>query len=425
MELALCSPRPRDAWRRIRTFLDTARTFGETRGSDLRSFLAWCQLHADDDVRVDEVVPPEPDDNAVRILTMHGAKGLEFPICVLADLGSKRMSGGMAVHFPEEGGIAVALSKKLTNAPHRAHANALLDAEHLERLRLLYVAATRARDHLILALHRSPPAKEPDHTITVTNAEILATASADLDTHVALEPTVLPLPALLPPDTTPIPDEATWAAGLNNVRVGGRKQRTVSATSLTAEDAEPDGEADPRWHGEAGRHGPAIGRAVHRALELVDFRGDDIAEARAAAAAEDVDPDAVAIKVAAALASPSVQAAAASDHWRELFVAVPLDDELLLEGYVDLVYREDDGLIVVDYKTDVFHGDSELDAKVDRYRLQGGAYALALERATGLPVHRMTFCFLGDGEATERHLNDLPAAMADAEAAALALSPPD
>ena len=425
MELALCSPRPRDAWRRIRTFFDTARTFGETRGSDLRSFLAWCQLHSDDDVRVDEVVPPEPDDNAVRILTMHGAKGLEFPICVLADLGSKRMSGGMAVHFPEEGGIAVALSKKLMNAPHRAHADALLDADHLERLRLLYVAATRARDHLILALHRSTPAKEPDHTIAVTNAEILATASADLDTHVALEPTVLPLPALLPPDTTPIPDEATWAAGLNNARVGGRKQRTVSATSLAADGVEPDGEADPRWHGEAGRHGPAIGRAVHRALELVDLRGDGIAEARAAAAAEDVDPDAVAIKVAAALASPSVQAAAASDHWRELFVAVPLDDELLLEGYVDLVYREGDGLIVVDYKTDVFHGDVELDAKVDRYRLQGGAYALALERATGLPVHRMTFCFLDDGGATERHLDDLPAAMADAEAAARTLSPPD
>ena len=212
MELALCSPRPRDAWRRIRTFLDTARAFGETRGSDLRSFLAWCRLHAADDVRVDEVVPPEPDDNAVRILTMHGAKGLEFPICVLADLGSKRMSGAMAVHFPEQGGIAVALTKKLANAAHRTHADALLDAEHLERLRLLYVAATRARDHLVLALHRNTPAKEPDHTAKVTNAEIVATASADLDTHVTLEPTVLPLPALLPPDTTTIPDEATWSA---------------------------------------------------------------------------------------------------------------------------------------------------------------------------------------------------------------------
>jgi len=430
MELALCSPRPRDAWRRIRTFLDTARAFGETRGSDLRSFLAWCRLHAADDVRVDEVVPPEPDDNAVRILTMHGAKGLEFPICVLADLGSKRMSGGMAVHFPEEGGIAVALTKKLANAAHRAHADALLDADHLERLRLLYVAATRARDHLVLALHRSTPAKEPDHTGTVTNAEILATASADLDTHVVHEPTVLPLPALLPPDTTPIPDEATWAVELDNARVGGERRRTVSATSLAADDAEPDDEAERRWHGEAGRHGPAIGRAVHQALEVTDLAGDGSAEGLAAATAENVDPDAVVAKVAAALAAPSVRAAAAVEHWRELYVAVPINDDVLLEGYLDLAWRstEDgvDGLTVLDYKTDAFTDDVDLDAKVARYRHQGAAYALALGRTTGRPVHRMVFCFVGGPDGTpavERRVDNLDAAVAEVEALLAAQAP--
>ncbi|MDG2906725.1 MAG: UvrD-helicase domain-containing protein [Acidimicrobiales bacterium] len=427
MELALCSPRPRDAWRRIRTFLDTARAFGETRGSDLRSFLAWCRLHAADDVRVDEVVPPEPDDNAVRILTMHGAKGLEFPICVLADLGSKRMSAGLAVHFPEGGGIAVALTKKLANAPHRAHADALLDADHLERLRLLYVAATRARDHLVLALHRSTPAKEPDHTVTVTNAEILASASADLDMHVVLEPTVLPLPALLPPDTTPIPDGATWVAELDDARVAGERRRTVSATSLAADGAGPDAEAEVeverRWHGEAGRHGPAIGRAVHQALEVADLTGDGSADARVAAASEDVDPDAVVAKVAAALVAPSVRAATAAEHWRELYVAVPIDDDVLLEGYLDLAWRstEDgvDGLTVLDYKTDAFTDESDLDAKVARYRHQGAAYALALGRAAGLPVHRMVFCFVGGPDGTpavERRIDDLDAAVAEVEA---------
>ncbi|MEE2768196.1 MAG: UvrD-helicase domain-containing protein [Actinomycetota bacterium] len=421
MELALCSPRPRDAWRRIRTFLDTARAFGEARGSDLRAFLAWCQLHSADDVRIDEVVPPEPDDNAVRILTMHGAKGLEFPVCVLADLGSKRMGGGPALHFPEEGGIAVALTKDLSNAAHRIRANALLDADHLERLRLLYVGATRARDHLILALHRSTVVKDPDHTAMVTSAQILATASADLDTHVALEPTVGLLPRVDPPATTPIPDETTWAAELAEVRNRGQRPRTVSATALATRGAETGEGADPRWHGEVGRHGPAIGRAVHQALEITDLRGDGIAEAQVAAANEEVDSDAVVARVAAALTSDCVQAAADSDNWRELYVAVPLDDDLLLEGYIDLVYREGDGLVVVDYKTDSFRGEGELDTKVNDYRLQGAAYALALERATALPVHRVTFCFLGEHGASERHIENLPAAMADAEATAAAL----
>ncbi len=426
MELALCSPRPRDAWRRIRTFLDTTRAFGETRGSDLRSFLAWCRLHSADDVRVDEVVPPEPDDNAVRILTMHGAKGLEFPICVLADLGSKRMSGAMSVHFPEEGGIAVALTKKLANAAHRTHADALLDADHLERLRLLYVAATRARDHLVLALRRSTPAKEPDHTATVTNAEILATASADIDNHLALEPVIRPLPPLFPPDTTPIPDESTWATELTTARTSGKRRRTVAATSLAADAAEPDtgGEGtDHRWHGESGRHGPAIGRAVHQALEVTDLGGDGAADARAAAASEDVDSDAVEAMVAAALATPSVQAAAASRHWRELYVAVPATDDVLLEGYLDLAWRstEDgiDGFTVLDYKTDAFSTESELDAKVARYRHQGAAYALALGRATGLTVHHMVFCFVGGPNGTpavERRIDDLDVAIAEAEA---------
>ncbi len=426
MELALCSPRPRDAWRRIRTFLDTTRAFGETRGSDLRSFLAWCRLHSADDVRVDEVVPPEPDDNAVRILTMHGAKGLEFPICVLADLGSKRMSGAMSVHFPEEGGIAVALTKKLANAAHRTHADALLDADHLERLRLLYVAATRARDHLILALRRSTPAREPDHTATVTNAEILATASADLDNHLALEPVVRPLPPLFPPDTTPIPDESTWATEMAAARTSGERRHTVAATSLAADAAEPDtgGEGTGhRWHGEAGRHGPAIGRAVHQALEVTDLGGDGAADARAAAASEDVDSDAVEAMVAAALATPSVRAAAASGHWRELYVAVPATDDVLLEGYLDLAWRstEDgiDGFTVLDYKTDAFATESELDGKVDRYRHQGAAYALALGRATGLTVHHMVFCFVGGPHGTpavERRIDDLDVAIAEVEA---------
>jgi hypothetical protein len=238
-----------------------------------------------------------------------------------------------------------------------------------------------------------------------------------------LEPTVLPLPALLPPGTTPIPDEATWSAEIADARAGGERRRTVSATSLAADGAEPDDEAERRWHGEAGRHGPAIGRAVHQALEVTDLAGDGSADGRAAAAAEDVDPDAVVAKVAAALAAPSVRAAAVAEHWRELYVAVPATDDVLLEGYLDLAWRstEDgvDGFTVLDYKTDAFTDDADLDAKVARYRHQGAAYALALGRATGRPVHRMVFCFVGGPDGTpavERRVDDLDAAVAEVEA---------
>ena len=126
-------------------------------------------------------------------------------------------------------------------------------------------------------------------------------------------------------------------------------------------------------------------------------------------------------RVAAALESECVRAAANSQNWRELYVAVPLGSDLLLEGYIDLVYREGDGLVIVDYKTDSFSGEDELETKVNGYRLQGAAYALALERATSFPVLRVTFCFLDEYGASERHIEDLPAAMAEAEATASAL----
>jgi len=441
MELALCGPRPRDAWRRIRTFLDTARSFGEACGGDLRAFLTWCKLHTADEVRLDEVIPPEPDDDAVRILTTHSAKGLEFPICVLTDLGTKPPSGGHQVAFPNRPdpgsgdllsgtGIAVAFKKDLVNAAHRAHADTRLRLDHLERLRLLYVGATRARDHLIVSLHRSPPKKDPEHPVNVTSAEVLHGAASGIgpsETVVHLEPTLHSLPMPPTPDTAPIPDYEEWRSNSDKVRVEGARRRTVAATTIATE-ASPvtDDEAELARQGEAGRHGTGVGRAVHAALELVDMAGTGATEAKRAALAEDVDPDLVATMVADALTSPSVAEAARSEHWRELFVAAPLSTDLLLEGYIDLAYRTNDGLVVVDYKTDAWHHEHDLSVKVARYRLQGAAYALALQKATGTPVSRMTFCFLGNGGAVERDIVDLDAAMAEvkawAEAAASANS---
>ena len=55
-------------------------------GSILREFLAWTEGQADEGARVIETVVPDPDDDAVRIMTIHAAKGLQFPIVVLTGL---------------------------------------------------------------------------------------------------------------------------------------------------------------------------------------------------------------------------------------------------------------------------------------------------------------------------------------------------
>ena len=119
-----------------------------------------------------------------------------------------------------------------------------------------------------------------------------------------------------------------------------------------------------------------------------------------------------------ALASATVRAAVESGAvWRESYVATTIGDRIV-EGYVDLVYRGPDGLVVVDYKTDAIASEVDLAAKLDRYRLQGATYALAMQRATGEAVAAMVFIFCREGVAREVAVDDLGAAMAAVEAIA-------
>ncbi|MGI8776405.1 MAG: PD-(D/E)XK nuclease family protein, partial [Acidimicrobiales bacterium] len=94
-----------------------------------------------------------------------------------------------------------------------------------------------------------------------------------------------------------------------------------------------------------------------------------------------------------ALASELVQRAARREHWREVYVGVPYGDGVL-EGYIDLLYRDDDGLVVVDYKTDAWRTEADLEAKVERYRVQLDAYAQAVTAVVGEPVVRSQLLFL-------------------------------
>ena len=80
-----------------------------------------------------------------------------------------------------------------------------------------------------------------------------------------------------------------------------------------------------------------------------------------------------------------VQVVDGAEHWRELFVAAPVGDRVL-EGYVDLLVRTADGLVIVDYKTDQWSGPVQTAERVGRYRLQLAAYGAALGAALGEPI---------------------------------------
>ena len=78
--------------------------------------------------------------------------------------------------------------------------------------------------------------------------------------------------------------------------------------------------------------------------------------------------------------SPSAKEAARGTHWCDVFACTPIDGRLL-EGYVDLLYRGPDGL-VLDHKTAATSDPDELDRRVEGYRIQGASYALTIGAST-------------------------------------------
>ena len=243
-----------------------------------------------------------------------------------------------------------------------------------EKLRLLYVACTRARDHLVVSVHRkarhSTPTTRPAGPTPSCSGTRLTTRRGRRSTPnrrpappESLCPRVAPAEPGLAPEV--------WQDEYDRAHQRGNRRGFVSATTLAhrldafapgsgvAADDDPGLAKEgrdlelPPWN--KGRYGTAIGRAVHATLQTIDLgtgAGVD-ATAAAQAAAEGVlghEPTIVAL-TRAALASAVVTRAAARRYWRETYVAVPFDG-ITLEGYVDLVFRDDDGLVVVDYKTD-------------------------------------------------------------------------
>ena len=98
-------------------------------------------------------------------------------------------------------------------------------------------------------------------------------------------------------------------------------------------------------------------------------------------------------------------------------MAAPVGDGSL-HGFIDLLFEEENGLVVVDYKTDAVT-EAQLPEVVDRYRLQGGAYAHAISEITGKTVKEVVFLYLQPK--MEVVLPNLPSAMADAQVAAQSL----
>ena len=412
MESAIGQPRTREQWRRYRFLVEQARAFASAGGNSLRSFLAWVQRQADEGARVTETPVPESDEDAVRIMTVHASKGLEFPVVILTGLNTGRNARVDRVIF-DDGNVEVGVGSgnsifQTAGYEEKVDQEKVLD-DH-EHVRLLYVATTRARDHLVLSMHR------PDKRNANMDSTIISAYLEDHDElwkQVELQPehqaramiqeTQDAAQSQQPFDraehTLKARDE--WQSKRQEVITTQGKPASVAATRLagvTKDEADADSGAEDVHASRRGRGGAALGRAVHAVLQTIDLEtGKGIkATARAQAAAEGIPQlqSEVADLAQTAVESDIVQRAVASGrYWREALIAAPIG-EGVLEGFIDLLFEEDGELVVVDYKTDNINANAAEYIANNRYREQAGSYALITERATQKPVKDVVFLFL-------------------------------
>ena len=413
----------------VRKLLRLAREYEAHEGRDVRGFLDSVELRRETDA-IEGDAPVEPEDlDAVRLMTIHGAKGLEFDTVCVADLGRPGRGDHPDLHVGADGRVGLRLLTLEGNGAVKA-----LDYEDLqaqrdaadaaEEHRVFYVAMTRARERLIVsgavpsaeawpapALSQAPlawagPALAPGVQDRLTPARPVWESKTGVICRLnapATVGTVLvdPAPPHTPAGGAPAPQARPSAELIAVPATRPRAVRTLSYSGLESfarcgyrfyaervlrlapvRDAAPAGDEEEP----AGIDPRLRGSLAHLLLERTELQAS--AEAVAGLAAEmgaHVTPqDAEEIAGLAggfAGSEPGRRLEACDAVRREAPFAFPLPvegGEIVVNGIVDAIGRRGEHTLVVDYKTDRLEPGEDPSARADRdYRVQRLVYALA------------------------------------------------
>ena len=418
----------------IRKLARLARAFEELRGRDLEGFLRFMAEQEAVGAKQLEAVAEEEGADAVRLLTIHAAKGLEFKVVVVADAGrDRRAPAPDELLALSDGRFGFRVVDPLTSERRGAFGydevkQAREAEDRAERLRLYYVAMTRAIDRLIVS-----GAVDPQSTVDAStplgwvlgrleaDEEIAAAGRDPIELERGQARILIRVDRFRPEQATTAPAEpaaATEAGQLELFAANGggalpppapklpellavpapplHTLRSLSYTSLSLFErcsyryyAERvvglrpvDGSG--RIPGQTGMAATEIGDAVHRLLEQVDLSLPSPPEVEQVRTwypgVSDDELELIGRFVhsyceselagrLAGLGAATVERPFAFEH-----------DGVLLHGRLDVLHREGVRALVVDYKTNRLEEASPEEIVEGEYRVQRLVYALACFR---------------------------------------------
>lgn len=321
----------------IDELLSQALSYEATEVPSLTGFLAWMET---DDVEVKRQLDGEG--HRIRVMTVHGAKGLEAEIVILPDTCDRSPQDRDQIYRLPDGPPVWKVGKDESPALIAEERAARAERDAAERLRLLYVAMTRARCWLVVA--GAGKTRQADGWHNLISAGVQAAGAAVIKDGVlrhefgnwpgpaprtmADEPQItLPIWA-----TLPAPEPLRAPKILSPSDLGGAK-------ALPGEPPYPEAEARAR------------GTALHLLLERLP--GHDPGQWGSLAAALIPDPlhltDALA-EARLVLAQPDLAPLFDADTLAEVAVTAPWGDRMLM-GTIDRLLIAPDRILIIDYKS--------------------------------------------------------------------------
>ena len=374
--LARLGPEAEDG---IDALLSQALSYEQAQVPGLTGFLEWLET---DDLEIKRQAESAGD--RLRVMSVHGAKGLEAPIVILPDSAKRQVKLNDRIYAAGEAQLWAAGPSAAMPEPMRELREGLIDAQERERRRLLYVAMTRAESWLILCAPGDVgEAGESWHATVAEGLERIGAEAMPMPGGEGLryahldwacgerlapraEATALPAPPRYP--AVVLPDAA---------------QATLSPSDLGGAKVMP-GDSDPD-EGEAAR---ARGTLMHLLLEHLPALPEASREAQgrrllanAEEAAEVEETDSLLADALGLVGAPGLERVFAPGTLAEagITAALPELGDRRLHGAIDRLVIAPDRVLAIDFKTNRMVPGRAEDTPEGILR-QMGAYAAMLER---------------------------------------------